>query len=117
VRRDELKRLLAYTAVACGSLVAVLASAAIPETAGSRAAAANFGFGYPFHFLYGDLTLYTPRGYPETFALNPWEVPTTLRPAPFLVSWAGVALALLALARLTRFVIRRARDEQAPSPY
>jgi len=80
-----------------GSFVLTVASLGIDQTANSRDAAKHLGFGYPVHFAFSDFTTYySPPSYPQTFRLNPWEIPVEGNPLAFLVSWVLVYGALLA---------------------
>ena len=80
-----------------GSFVLVVASLGIDQTAHSEDAAKHLGFGYPVHFAFSDFTTYySPFGYPQTFRLNPWEIPVETNPLAFLVSWVLVYAVLLA---------------------
>lgn len=80
-----------------GSLVLGVASLGIDQTANSRHAAQHLGFGYPVHFAFSDFTTYySPSSYPQTFRLNPWEIPMEGNPLAFLVSWVLVYGVLLA---------------------
>jgi hypothetical protein len=80
-----------------GSFVLTLASLGIDQTANSGDAAKDLGFGYPVHFAFSDFTTYySPSSYPQTFRLNPWEIPIEANPLAFLVSWVLVYGVLLA---------------------
>ena len=80
-----------------GSFVLVVASLGIDQTAHSEDAAKHLGFGYPVHFAFSDFTTYySPFGYPQTFRLNPSEIPVEGNPLAFLLSWVLVYGALLA---------------------
>jgi hypothetical protein len=75
----------------------VVASLGIDQIAHRRDAAKHLGFGYPLHFAFSDVTAYySPFGYPQTFRLNPWEIPVEGNPLAFLVSWVLVYGARLA---------------------
>jgi hypothetical protein len=70
------------------SLALLLASLDIDQVADSSSAARHLGFGYPVHFVYANfMNSYANAGYPQTFNLNPWEVPVDLKPGAFLISW------------------------------
>jgi hypothetical protein len=80
-----------------GSFVLAGASLGIDQTANSPDAAKHLGFGYPVHFAFSDFTsYYSPSSYPQTFRLNPWEIPMEGNPLAFLVSWLLVYGVLLA---------------------
>jgi branched-subunit amino acid ABC-type transport system permease component len=94
-----------------GSFVLVVASLGIDQTAHSRDAAKHLGFGYPVHFAFSDFTTYySPYGYPQTFRLNPWEIPVEGNPLAFLVSWVLVYGALLACWLFLRKTLMWARQ-------
>jgi hypothetical protein len=81
----------------------VVASLGIGQTAQSEAAARHLGFGYPLHFAWSDFTsYYTPPSYPQTYNLNPWEIPVGGNLLTFLVSWLATYGALLACWLLLR---------------
>jgi hypothetical protein len=95
-----------------GSFVLAVASLGIDQTPQSRGEAKHLGFGYPVHFAFSDFTTYyTPSSHPQTFRLNPWEIPVQGNPLAFLVSWVLVYGALLAgWLYLRKTLMRAARQ-------
>ena len=96
----------------------VAASLGIDQRAQNEAAARHLGFGYPLHFAESDLAShYTPPSYPQTYKLNPWEIPVDGNPLAFLVSWLLVYGALVGCWVLLQNVIRQAlrRGNRPPS--
>ena len=98
--------------LAFASFALVVLSLAIKQTAHSHIDAQDLGFGYPLHFAYSDFTsVYDPPGYPQTYNLNPWEIPMEGNPLTFLISWLLVYSAFLGvwlvLARTIRSVFER----------
>jgi hypothetical protein len=92
------------------SLCLVVASLGIEQTANSRNQAGDLGFGYPLHFAFSDFTDYYTPGYPQTFSLNPWEVPAEANPLTFLISWLlvyGVLFACWVVLRSALLSVRR----------
>ena len=82
--------------LAVAALGLVVASLGIDQTAQNEAAAGHLGFGYPLHFAWSDFTsVYTPPSYPQTYKLNPWEIPVSGNALTFLVSWLLVYGALV----------------------
>jgi len=95
--------------LAFASLVLVVASLGIEQTAHSRSEAQDLGFGYPLHFAFSDFTTYyTPPAYPDTYKLNPWEIPVEGNPLTFFTSCLLVYVALLGCGLLLRNAFRRA---------
>jgi len=95
-----------------------VASLGIDQTAQSGHEARHLGFGYPVHFAFSDFTSYSsPSSYPQTFRLNPWEIPVEGNPLAFLVSWVliyGGLLGCWLVARGTlRWTARHVRDLSA----
>jgi hypothetical protein len=96
----------------------VFASLGIGQRAQNEAAARHLSFGYPLHFAESDFTsYYTPPSYPQTYKLNPWEIPVDGNPLAFVVSWLLVYGALVSCWILLQNVIRQAlrRANRAPS--
>ena len=96
----------------------VVASLGIEQTAQNGAAARHLGFGYPLHFAESDFTsLYTPPSYPQTYNLNPWEIPVDGNPLAFFVSWLLAYGTLVSCWVLLKNVVRKAsgRAKSAPS--
>jgi hypothetical protein len=91
-----------------------VASLGIEQTAYSRHEAQDLGFGYPFHFAFSDFTTYYTPPYPETYKLNPWEIPVEGNPPTFLASWLLVYLALLGCWLLVRNALRKAPRTGSP---
>lgn len=85
-------------AVAIGSVafVAVLATLAIPRTAGTRSEASRLGFGYPVSFVSVDETVWNPPNYPQTYRYDPWEDIADVRGEILVLDWLLVAGALFA---------------------
>ena len=93
-----------------GSFVLTAASLGIDQRAQSRDAAKHLGFGYPLHFAFSDFTIYySPSNSPQTFRLNPWEIPVETNPFAFLLSWVLVYGALLACWLFLGKALRRLR--------
>jgi hypothetical protein len=91
------------------SLVLVAANLGLERTARSRAEAAHLGFGYPLHFAESDFTsISTPPSYPQTYRLNPWEVPVAGNGLAFAVSWSLVYSGLLVFWLLAKRAQRKA---------
>jgi hypothetical protein len=92
------------------ALALVVASLGIDQVASSASAARHVGFGYPVHFAASDFTtVSTPPAYPQTYRINPWEVPVEANFAAFMVSWILVYLALHGAALLLRSAARAFR--------
>lgn len=90
------------------SLTLVVASLGIDQTAHNRSEARDLGFGYPVHFASSDFTsYYTSPAYPQTYKLNPWEIPVESNPLTFLASWALVYVVLLGCWLLLRKALTR----------
>ena len=108
-RLPLLRRLL----LGLASLVLVVASLGIDQTASSRGDARHLGFGYPLHFVSSDFTIhYGLSAHPQTVKLNPWENPVQGNPVAFLASWGARlcrATGLLAATAQARAVGARAR--------
>jgi hypothetical protein len=83
------------------ALVMVLATLAIPVRADSRAEARHLRFGYPLHFVEGDVSQFW-SGRPYTSPFNPWEDMGHVLAAAFLLDWAIVTVALAAPFLLVR---------------
>lgn len=99
------------------SLVLVVSSLGIDQTANDRAEARHLGFGYPLHFASSNFTSsYTPPAYPQTYRLNPWEIPVDGNPGALLVPWALVYGALLGCWLLLRMAFGHASDRDARLP-
>jgi hypothetical protein len=83
--------------IALVSLALMLASLGIDETAHSRNEVRHLGFGYPVHFAFSDFrSYYSSPSYPQTFKLNPWEIPVEGNLLAFMLSWTLTYGALLA---------------------
>jgi hypothetical protein len=52
---------------------------------------------------------YSPPAYPQTFRLNPLEIPVETNPLTFLVSWLSFYALLLACWLLARSTLRTFR--------
>jgi hypothetical protein len=103
-----------FAALAGLALGLVVASAFAPVTVPSYDTYTNVGFGYPFHFVFADLSYHEPLPHPTTEAWNPWEEIAVLDIPRFLLSYAAVFVALTAIslgARETWRWVRRSRTE------
>ncbi len=99
------------------SVVLVVASLGIDQTAHNRSEARDLGFGYPVHFAVADFTNHSgppPPGYPQTYKLNPWEVPVEGSAFALLASCLLVYAALLGCWLLARNIFGRARRLAVP---
>lgn len=95
----------------------VIASLGIDQTAHNATEARHLGFGYPLHFATSNFAcVYTPRSWPQTYNLNPWEIPVHGNPITFFVSWLLVYGALLAcwllIRHMSSIALRRAKRIQ-----
>lgn len=99
------------------SLLLVVASLGIEQTAHNRSEAQDLGFGYPLHFAFSDFTTYSsPQGYPQTYNLNPWEIPMEENALTFLISWVLTYAALLGCWLLAAKALRRSFRRRARAP-
>jgi hypothetical protein len=106
--RKRLPRLRTFV-LGFASLVLVVASLGIDQTAPSRSDAHDLGFGYPLHFASADVAaLYGPASSPRTYKLNPWEMSVEGNAPAFFVSWILVYVALLSGWLLARTAFRAA---------
>jgi len=88
------------------ALVLAVASLAVTQHAGSRAEAADLGFGYPLHYVGVDRSWQwgAAGGIPGPFSarFDPWEDSFQFGLGSFLFDWAVLAAALCAPVILYR---------------
>lgn len=116
----EFRRLPVFRTLVLGisSFCLVVASLGIDRTAYSAGDARHLGFGYPVHFAFSDFTsYYSPWSYPQTFKLNPWEIPVEVNPLGLLISWvliyAGLLGCWLVVRKMLRWMARHVRGLSA----
>ncbi len=99
------------------SLALIVASLGIGQTAHNRSEAQDLGFGYPLHFAFSDFTTsYSPPAKPQTYNLNPWEIPMGGNPLAFLTSWVLTYGAVLGCWLLLANTFRSALRRRARAP-